>query len=69
MSLESIMSNKLSATLLSGWKYAFYTALSAGILAGVGALDHTSIPLWAVPLLGTVLKGLATWFSTEANKP
>lgn len=60
--------NKLKATTLSAWKYAFYTALSAGILTLIGELNHTPAPVWMIPLLGTVLKGAATWISTEASK-
>lgn len=62
------MSNKLKATLLTGWKFLFYTALAAGITTASSELSHTPIPVFIIPLVASVLKSIATFLTVEASK-
>lgn len=64
-----MLNNKTKATLLTGWKYLLWTALAAGVTTGIGELNHTSIPFWAIPLVASALKSAATFFTVSAGTP
>lgn len=61
------MNAKLAVGAKSTWKYLAWTAVAAGVVAVIDLLPGVQLPPWAIPILGAILKGLASFAATEAQ--
>jgi hypothetical protein len=58
---------KLNKSLMSVFKYLAWTAVAALIAALSGNLDHLSVPVFLIPIVASLLKGIATFIATQQD--
>ncbi len=65
------LKNLIPAPLMSTLKYAFWTGVSALVYVGIDKVDEASLPIIVVPIVASILKGIATAVQNliDANKP
>ena len=62
------MNTKLNAGLKTLWKYLFWTAIAAIATGLANHLAGLAIPDIYVPLIGAILKSIATYAATEGGE-
>ena len=63
----TLTQTKAVAAVKSVWKFLFWTVVAAVIRAVIDNLFRFNIPEIYVPLIGAVLKGVATWVATQCE--
>lgn len=60
------MSNRITASAKTIGKYLFWTGVAAAASAAVQNLTEWNVPTLLIPVIASVLKGVATYAATEA---
>jgi hypothetical protein len=63
----TLTQTKAVAAAKSVWKFLFWTLVAAVIRAVIDNLTSFQIPELYVPIIGAVLKGIATWVATQCE--
>jgi hypothetical protein len=63
----TLTQTKAVAAAKSTWKYLFWTVVAAVLRYVIDNLFAFKIPELYVPLIGAVLKGIATWVATQCE--
>lgn len=62
------MNTRTTASLKSFAKYLLWTGIAAAAVAAGNNLGNAGIPDFVIPIVGALLKALATFAATEAKE-
>lgn len=63
----TLTQTKAVAAAKSIWKFLFWTLVAAMLRAVIDNLFRFNIPEVYIPIIGAVLKGVATWVATQCE--
>jgi uncharacterized membrane protein YjfL (UPF0719 family) len=61
----SLIQTKAVAATKTIWKYLFWTIIAAVVKALLDNITKFNLPEIYVPVIGAILKGIATWVATQ----